>query len=204
MKKFSISKYFFVFVLCSVLLILFYYFHDVKMNEALNINIKVEVKGAVIVPGVYQLPIDSRVVDLIEMSGGLSSDANIDHMNLSKKLYDEMVVIIYTEEEINKFQSGNSFIRYVERECNCPILENDGCIESIISNNSFENKSNRVSLNTGTLEELQTLPGIGPSKAQAIIDYRDANNGFKDIKEIINVKGIGNSTYENIKNYLML
>lgn len=204
MKKFSVNKYFFVCLSFSIIILLIYYFRDVKINEPLHEGIKVEIKGAVINPGVYELSTNSRMVDLIEISGGLSDEGNVEHMNLSKRLYDEMVIVIYTNEEIKSFQSGNSFIRYVERECNCPILENDGCIESIISNNSFENQSNRISLNTGTLEELQTLPGIGLTKAQAIIDYRVANNGFKEVREIVNVKGIGEATYEKIKSYLML
>lgn len=166
--------------------------------------IKINVKGAVNSPGVYELNLSSRVIDAIEKSGGLSKNADTSILNLSKKLSDEDVIIVYTKDEVKKIKEGNMAIEYIEKECNCPYIQNSACIESgkvlgnDISTNS--NKDIKISINTATLEELQTLTGIGQSKAEDIIEYRNKNGQFKVIEDILNVKGIGDALFEKIKN----
>lgn len=166
--------------------------------------IKVEIKGAVLNPGVYELGNDSRIEDAIKIAGGLNEDADISIINLSKKLNDENVIIIYTKDEVKKIKSGNKVIQYIENECNCPIYQNDACIDPDtlvnVNDNSSENNTNKISINKATLNELQKLTGIGKTKAQAIIDYRNKNGSFKTIEELKKVSGIGNSTFEKIKN----
>ena len=177
-----------------------------------NIKIKVDIKGAVKNPGVYEVEENSRVSDVINISGGLTSEADTSVINLSKNVIDEMVIIIYTKDEINEMKEGSTSIKYVEKECVCPKIENDACIEDKIDNiPNNENNSNdkneangKVSLNKATLDELMTLDGIGEKKAQAIIDYRNKNNGFKTIEELLEVDGIGSTTYEKIKDRLTL
>lgn len=167
-------------------------------------DIKVEIKGAVKKEGVYEINPSSRVNDLIKISGGLNSSADISTINLSKKLKNEDVVIIYTKEEINEMRKGSTSIKYIEKECICPKIENSVCIEDIIENsNSIINKTGKVSLNTATLQELLTIPGIGESKAKLIIEYRN-NNSFKQIEDIMNVKGIGQGIFDKIKAYLTI
>ena len=183
-----------------------------NIEEVTNIKIKVDIKGAVKNPGVYEVEENSRVSDVINISGGLTSEADTSVINLSKNVIDEMVIIIYTKDEINEMKEGSTSIKYIEKECVCPKLENDACIEDKIDNiPNNENNSNdkneangKVSLNNATLDDLMTLDGIGEKKAQAIIDYRNKNNGFKTIEELLEVDGIGSTTYEKIKDRLTL
>lgn len=182
------------------------------IQETVKSKIKVDIKGAVKNPGVYEVNENSRVSDVINVSGGLTNEADTSVINLSKNVVDEMVIIIYTKEEINEMKKGSTSIKYIEKECICPKLENDACIEDKTDNipdneinSNDKNESNgKVSLNKATLDELMTLDGIGEKKAQAIIDYRNKNNGFKTIEEILEVDGIGSTTYEKIKDRLAL
>jgi competence protein ComEA len=173
--------------------------------------IKVDIKGAVNNPGVYELEENSRVNDAIAISGGLSANADTSIINLSKVLTDQMVIIIYTKKEVQEMKKATTTVS-VEKECVCPILENDACIEN--TNNDTKTDTNtknnelsttsKISLNTSTLEELTSLSGIGESKAKAIIEYREKNSGFKSIEEIKNVSGIGESVYEKIKDNITI
>ena len=170
-------------------------------------DLVVEIKGAVLTPGVYTLKEGSRVIDLINIAGGLSEGANTDYINQSKILEDQMVVKIYTNQEIEQSNRVEVVTKYIEKECNCPKITNDACLNSDSSNNnsnitSDTNSTNGlVNINTDTLDQLLTLPGIGESKALAIIEYRQSNK-FEKIEDIQNVTGIGASLYEKVKSYI--
>lgn len=184
-----------------------------------NINIKVEIKGMVLNPGVYELDSNSRVEDLIEKSGGMLENANTNYINLSKRLFDEMVVIIYSNEEIESYKE-NSKSNYdsITIDCICPDTINDSCIEKdeiIKSDNiiyedekqSIKNDNDinsKVSINEADLNKLMEVSGIGQSKAQSIIEYRDKNGKFNSIEDIKNVSGIGESLFEKIKDYITI
>ncbi len=199
MKRIIISIFFISSIFASNLI-----FKE-KQVPIVNDLIKVEIKGAISKPGVYQLKSNSRVQDLVDVSGGLNNNADISIINLSKKLEDEMVVIIYNKEEIKEMVKGNTSIKYIEKECICPMLENDGCFDNYITNEeSIINDTGKISLNTATIEELLTLPGIGETKAKSIIKYREEVGSFKNIEEIMNIKGIGKTTFEKFKDYLTL
>ena len=176
------------------------------------VYIYVDVKGAVKKPGVYKLEAGSRVIDVINKSGGLSKDANTSVLNLSKKLEDGNVIVVYTNDYIEERKKQEVVIEYIEKDCVCPETNNDACIkeEDIIINNP-ENEENddtsndkKISLNTATVEELMTLPGIGESKAVDIINYVQQNGRFETIEEIKEVKGIGNALFEKIKDYITI
>lgn len=169
------------------------------VEEPLDDKIKVEIKGAVNNPGVYELETGKRVEDVIKLSGGLKKDADVSNTNLSKNLVDEMVIIIYTKDEINSMTTGNTTIKYIDKECICPVIENNSCTSDVVTNfEVIEEVSDKISLNKATLEELMTLKGIGESKAKSIIEYRE-KTPFKSIEELLNVKGIGKAMFEKIK-----
>lgn len=192
--------FYFLVLINVIVLVLIYYDRKEEINY-----IQVEIKGAVKNPGVYKLKENSIVDDLINSSGGLLDNANISTTNLARKLIDQYVVVIYTNTEIDEMRSGSTSIKYIDKECICPKITNNGCLNKVIYNSDgVIIDTGKVSLNSSTLEELMTLPGIGEAKALSIIKYRDENNGFKEIEEIMKVKGIGTSMYEKIKDYLTL
>lgn len=158
-------------------------------------KIGIDIKGAVKYPGLYYLDYNSTIYDAIKISGGLLSNADTSIINLSKTLKNEEVVIIYTIDEIEKMKEGNTKGIIIEKECMCPKIESVGCIKNVIS------KINIININTASLEELTTLPSIGESKAKLIIEYRN-NKLFTKIEDIMNVKGIGKSIFDKIKEYI--
>lgn len=178
-----------------------------------EISYYVEIKGEVINPGVYEVSSNDRVNDVITKAGGLTKNAEVSLINLSKKIVDEMNIIIYSKQEvksasdkINKEQEIVEVIKEieVEKECVCPKVDvtcsykNDAVIEV---DSSDESKSNLVNINTASKEELMTINGIGESKANNIIEYRK-NNKFSKIEDIKNISGIGDSVFEKIKEYI--
>lgn len=174
-------------------------------------KIKVDIKGEVNNPGVYELNVGSRVNDAIKASGNLTENADTTLLNLSKNLTDEMVIIVYNKYEIEKLKKDltttQTVIKYIEKECSCPDTINDACMKKADTTKKEETKAskeNKISINTGTLEELQTIPGIGESKAQAIIEYREKNGKFNTIEEIKNISGIGESTFDKFKEYITI
>ncbi len=173
-----------------------------------NKEVMVDIKGAVKKPGVYKVLENSIVNDVIKLAGGLKSTASTKNINLSKKVTDEMVITIFTLSQIDKLDNPNLEI------CNCPTIDINNCkncpiIETskdkVDNNETNNNPSNKkISLNKASKEELMALTGIGESKALAIIEYREKNNGFKSLEELMNVSGIGEKAYEKIKDNITL
>ncbi len=163
-------------------------------KETVSQKVLIDVKGEVNTPGVYELTVDNTVIDAIKKAGGLTSQSDTSNINLSKKLEDEMVIIVYSKEEIKE----------MNKEIECPPC-NDVCVtkedeKALLEEKETEEKiTGKVNLNEADIEALQTLDGIGEVKAKAIIDYRDKNGPFKQIEDIKNVSGIGDSVYEKIK-----
>ena len=187
---------------------------DEKQDKKENKKIYVDLKGAVINPGVYECKENMTVMQLIEKAGGLRQDASTEYINLSKRLKDEMVVIIYTQTEINEQKEGSTSVKVIDQTCVCPKLENDACLEKDNTiTNEKESQTEKteeaqvkfpISLNRASLEELIALPGIGEKKAQDIISYRESHNGFQTLEELKEVKGIGEASYEKIEPYITL
>ncbi len=172
-----------------------------------NNLIYVDVKGEVKKPGVYEISNNSRVSDVIELSGGLTKNANTRFINLSKQLNDGDVIVIYSNNEIKNATKVKKETIYIETPCVCEEVKNDAClvenlnIEEPINETKNETivNNSKININTATKEELMSLSGIGEAKAISIIEYRESNGPFKDIKDITNVKGISESIYVKIK-----
>lgn len=170
-----------------------------KTSNKSNTNklIKVDIKGAVKKPGVYEVSEELRVNDIINLSGGLIKGANTNYINLSAKVKDEMVIWIYTTEEINELKLRESSTQYMIKECNCPVVDNTTCLNKV--EKEVTNDNSVININTATLDELMTLTGVGESKAKSIIEYRTNNGKFVNKEDIMNVSGIGESAYTKIK-----
>ncbi len=161
---------------------------------------KVDIKGEVINPGIYTVEKNSRVMDAIIKAGGLTDNADTSVINLSKKLSDEIVIIVYSYEEVNDFKKTKELEETVQGKCiegGNYDLKNNACIEN--EQDEKTTLSGKISINTATKEELQNLPGIGESKAKAIIEYREKNGAFLTIEDIQKVSGIGDNIFAQIK-----
>ena len=192
-----------------------------ELEKEENVNLKIEtvfvdIKGAIKTPGVYEIESDKKVIDVVNKAGGLTNKADTSMVNLAKNVTNEMVIIIYTKEEIEKYKKQEEIIKVIDKECICPSITNDACINNDKKDNNSTNKNTtneqekidankeKININTATIEELQTLNGIGEGKAEAIIKYRDEHGIFKDINELKEVTGIGESVYEKIKDNITI
>ena len=165
-------------------------------NKDNDIEVLVDIKGAVKNPGVYKLNSNSIVNDVIEAAGGLLKNASTNDINLSKAIYNEMVIYVSTKDEIkNKQNATNNVIP--SSSSNNANIDNGG-----VSNNCINNL--KVNINTASLEDLMTLNGIGEAKALKILEYRNTNGLFKVIEDIKNVSGIGDAFYDKIKDYITI
>ena len=182
--------------------------NDIDKEEVVSDSktIYVDIKGNVLNPGVYTLDNGSRVIDVVNLAGGFTEGANTRFINLSKVLKDGDVIVIYSDYEIE--EAKKSKIIYVETPCVCEEVKNDACIQgnvkeeepNIPDNAIIPTETNgKININTASSEELQTLSGIGESKANAIIEYRNANGPFNSIEEIVNVSGISENLFDKIK-----
>lgn len=155
-------------------------------------TIFVDIKGEVAHPGIYEVPENQRVMDIITAAGGLTALADTSGINLSKKVEDQMVIIVDKVGTEEKKFSVNNDARIDSRQAISSKKKSDTSQSSI------------VSINNSSKEELMTLSGIGSSKAEAIISYRNSHGGFKTIEELLEVKGIGDSVFNKIKDNITL
>ena len=138
--------------------------------------ITIDVKGAVKSPGIYDLPVGSRINDAVQKAGGLTENADSKSLNLAQKISDEALVYVPTKEETANQDSHSN------------------------DSNTKENK--KVNLNKASLEELKQVKGLGGKRAQDIIDHRETNGKFKSVDDLKKVSGIGAKTVEKLKEYV--
>jgi len=146
--------------------------------------IKVHVVGAVHNPGVYELPLDSRVQNAVQIAGGFTEDAQLEGVNLAAKL-----------------QDGDQVQVPAQRTFAIPVAGSES-IQNTAEQSSGISTFTIVNINTASQAELETLPGIGPVTAEKIIEYRQTNETFSTIEEIQKVSGIGPTTFEKIKDLI--
>lgn len=149
-------------------------------------KIIVEIKGEVAKPDVYQLEEGSIIKDLIDMAGGVTEEADLSRINRAEELLNHELIII-----------GN-----INDETESSVVQNNSTYSS--NGNNSDKGNTLININTADLEQLKEITGIGNIKAQSIIDYREANGGFKSLEELKNVDGIGDKTFEKIKEQITL
>lgn len=163
-----------------------------KTEETENKKIIVHVSGAVKNEGIVELEEGARVANAIEKVGGVRDDAYTKDINYALKLEDGMKIYVPTIEEAKQ-----------EKE---EVNINSESSNYIISSNNTKTNENsngqKVNINNADESELDELPGVGPSTAQKIIQYRKENGKFKSIDELKNVSGIGESKFQKIKDLI--
>lgn len=161
----------------------------------------VDIKGQVLNPGTYAVDDSMRIIDVIHLAGGLTEKADTSLLNLSKKVEDQMVIIIYTTEQVNDFRKIEEENSQALNECHSM---QDACIELENPDEEKEIVSNKVDLNQATKEDLMTLPGVGEAKATAILAYRDEIGKFTTIEQLMEVPGIKDATYQQLKDFIVV
>lgn len=166
-------------------------------------NIVVHISGAVNQEGIVELKKNSRIADAIEKAGGLKEGACMDEINLAYVLEDGMKIHIPTEEEMEN-QGEMEEKEYITKSSESNIEDNSKSNSNLIQNPNSKTltKSTKININTATQTELETLPGIGPSTAVKIINYREQQGEFKTVEDIKNVSGIGDNKFNNIKDLI--
>lgn len=162
-----------------------------------EVKLYFDIKGSVKKPGVYEFTQGDRIIDAINKAGGLTKNATTNNLNLSKKLTNEMVIYVFNKNELTTtkaFEQVNNVA-----ECKCETIEVNNCVDKNTTNESTDNETTKININTDSKEKLMTISGIGSSKADAIIEYRTKNGNFKTTEDIINVSGISKTIYDKIK-----
>ncbi len=146
----------------------------------------VHVAGAVLSAGVVELPAGSRVVDAVAAAGGLRPDADSNRVNLAATLLDGSQVMVPAVGQSNPVQ--------------VPVLQGSGATESSPTSGSAPVAgAGPVDLNTATLEQLESLPGLGPATAQAILSFREKEGRFDSVESLLDVRGIGDAKFEALR-----
>ena len=146
-------------------------------------NCYVDIKGEVLRPGVYEFSCESRIQEVIKKAGGFTEEADQTKINLAQKITDQMQMIVpnvHSKQE-DGLTEGNS--------------EKGSSTNTSVSNS----KQGTININTATLEELQTIKGIGKKKAEAILQYRKEYGAFRTKEDLLQVKGIGKKALEAIE-----
>ena len=146
-------------------------------------NCYVDIKGEVLRPGVYEFFCESRMQEVIKKAGGFTEEADETKINLAQKISDQMQIIV---PNLHSQQEGG-------------VTEGNSGKGNLSNTTPSNSKQGTVNINTATLEELQTIKGIGKKKAEAILQYRKEHGAFRTKEDLLQVKGIGKKALEAIE-----
>ena len=146
-------------------------------------NCYVDIKGEVLRPGVYEFSCESRMQEVIKKAGGFTEEADETKINLAQKITDQMQIIV---PNLHSKQEGG-------------VTEGNSEKGNLSNTTPSNSKQGTVNINTATLEELQTIKGIGKKKAEAILQYRKEHGAFRTKEDLLQVKGIGKKALEAIE-----
>ena len=146
-------------------------------------NCYVDIKGEVLRPGVYEFSCESRIQEVIKKAGGFTEEADEIKINLAQKITDQMQIIV---PNLHSKQEGG-------------VTEGNSEKGNLSNTTPSNSKQGTVNINTATLEELQTIKGIGKKKAEAILQYRKEHGAFRTKEDLLQVKGIGKKALEAIE-----
>ena len=147
-------------------------------------NCYVDIKGEVLHPGAYEFSCESRMQEVIKKAGGFTEEADETKINLAQKISDQMQIIV---PNLHSKQEGG-------------VTEGNSEKGNTSNTTPSNSKQGTVNINTATLEELQTIKGIGKKKAEAILQYRKEHGPFRTKEDLLQVKGIGKKALEAIEN----
>ena len=146
-------------------------------------NCYVDIKGEVLSPGVYEFSCESRIQEVIKKAGGFTEEADETKINLAQKITDQMQIIV---PNLHSKQEGG-------------VTEETSGKATSSNTTPSNSKQGVININTATLEELQTIKGIGKKKAEAILQYRKEHGAFRSKEDLLQVKGIGKKALEAIE-----
>ncbi len=184
-------------------------------NENVEEKFYVDIKGEVKKPGVYEITSSNIINDVIKLAGGFTKNAYKNNINLSKKVTNELVIYVYSKSEYKK-KLNKTNAEVTQSVCETSTYDTNNCTQNTLASeiiasdkdtvtnqsntNKTEDTSNMlININTASVSELTKLSGIGDSKANDIINYRNTNGLFKTIDDIKNVSGIGDALFNKIK-----
>lgn len=174
-----------------------------KVQQEIKEKIAIHITGEVKKTGIIYLEEGARIADAINAAGGATKNASLEQVNLAYILEDGQKIYIPNKKE--KIET-NAYI-ITNSGNNVLIEKGKGSSNTNVNakaNQNMKGANIKVNINSANQTELETLPGIGPSLAGRIIEYRESNGKFQQIEDIQNVKGIGDSKYSNIKEYICI
>lgn len=174
-----------------------------ETNKTDKNKIVIYIIGEVKQEGVYELDENSRISDAIEKAGGTKENADLSQINLAYKIEDGMRIYIPKKGElVQDKEKIEDKTQEIVTGKSTDITNTTSVNTNLSTNKKIKTDIEKINLNKATQTELETLPGIGPSTAEKIIEYRKENGNFKNIEDIMNVNGIGESKYNKIKDLI--
>lgn len=168
---------------------------EFKQQEEKKIEtIRINVRGEINNPGIVEMEKGKVIIDAVDLAGGFTDEADVDNINLVYELFQNVTIRIPSKNEGNLIEEKNSGFDIIAHDT--------GVIEGESGND--KGQGDMVNINLASKERFLNLPGIGEVYAQRIIEYRNENGRFESLDELLNISGIGEKTFENIRPFISL